>query len=276
DDVAHILLFMLMEADPALLGWKERDVLPDVPSERIPELEPGNRKQLVRKTAAFTTEDPESHLITLGEYYSMYLFTWSDVLWPTEFPPFDDVKNDSLKITKYLEQREILIEYGKTIPKVRRALANVPTYMMIDDHDVTDDWNMLRDWCEQVYKRPLGRRIIQNGLLAYSSFQAWGNTPDRFAAGQQGDNLLTAAGGWVAAQGNNATILQQIQTLVGVPGTLSASGDLTNLFFTEASGLSQLKVKDSIKWHYAIKGPNFEVLITDSRTERGYANDKFA
>ena len=149
DDVPHILLFMLMEADPALLGWRERDALPDVPAARIPELEPGKRKQLIRKTAAFTTEDPESHLSTLGEYYSMYLFTWSDVLWPTGFPPFDDVKNDSLKIVKYLEQREILIEYCKAIPKVRRALANVPTYMMVDDHDVTDDWNMLRDWCEQ-------------------------------------------------------------------------------------------------------------------------------
>src|SRR5262249_37032782 len=91
DDVAHILLFLLMEADPALLGFDERGSLPEVPVERKPELRPGMRKQLVRKTAAFTTEDPESHLITLGEYYSMYLFTWSDVLWPVAFPEFDDV-----------------------------------------------------------------------------------------------------------------------------------------------------------------------------------------
>ena len=26
-------------------------------------------------------------------------------------------------------------------PKVARALANIPTYMMFDDHEVTDDWN---------------------------------------------------------------------------------------------------------------------------------------
>jgi hypothetical protein len=265
-----------MESDPALLGWNERDGLPDVPAARKPELEPGKRKQLVRKTAAFTTEDPESHLITLGEFCSMYLFTWSDVLWPVQFPEYDDVKNDSLKRSKYDTQRESLLDYRKVIPKVRRALANVPTYMMIDDHDVTDDWNMLRDWCEKVYKGPLGRRIIQNGLLAYAIFQAWGNTPDRFAAGQPGDDLLTAARAWVAAQGANPNIGQQIERLVGVPGTLSASGDLTGLFFTEVSGLSQLAVKDAIKWHYSIKGPKFEILITDSRTQRGYANDKFA
>src|SRR5262249_42579479 len=135
---------------------------------------------------------------------------------------------------------------------------------------------MLRDWCEQVYKRPLGRRIIQNGLLAYSSFQAWGNTPERFASGQAGDDLLTAAGAWVAAQGNDPAILKQIQTLAGIPGTFPTSGDLTNLFFREAGGLSQLAVKDSIKWHYSIKNPQFEILITDSRTQRGYADDEFA
>ncbi|HET9531972.1 MAG TPA: PhoD-like phosphatase, partial [Blastocatellia bacterium] len=65
DDVAHSLLFILMEADQALLGWNERDSLPDVPASSAPELRPGKRKRLVRKTAAFTTEDPESHLLTL-------------------------------------------------------------------------------------------------------------------------------------------------------------------------------------------------------------------
>ena len=114
-----------------------------------PELRPGKRKQLVRKTAAFTTEDPESHLLTLGEYYAMYLFTWSDVLWPVQFPEFDDVKNDSLKHSKYDSERKKLLEFRKAIPQVRRALANVPTYMMIDDHDITDDWNRLRAWCER-------------------------------------------------------------------------------------------------------------------------------
>src|SRR5215510_16102647 len=98
--------------------------------------------------------------------------------------------------------------------------------------------------------RPLGRRIVRNGLLSYAIFQAWGNTPDRFAPGQPGDDLLTAARGWVAAQGVNPNIGKQIETLVGVPGTLSASGELSGLFFTESGGLSQLAIKDSLRWHY--------------------------
>ncbi len=275
DDVAHSLLFMLMEADQALLGWNERDSLPDVPAARAPELRPGKRKNLVRKTAAFTTEDPESHLLTLGEYYAMYLFTWSEALWPLQFPEFDDVKNDSLKRSKYDSERKKLLEYRRAISQVRRALANVPTYMMIDDHDVTDDWNMLRDWCEQVYKRPLGRRVIQNGLLAYAIFQAWGNTPERFAPGQPGANLLDAARAWVAAQGANPNIDRQIAQLVGVPGALSAGGEFTG-FFNQVGAFFQLAVNNALRWHYTIKGPKFEILVTDSRMQRGYTNDKYA
>ena len=53
------------------------------------------------------------------------------------------------------------------LPRVRRALANVPTYMVPDDHDVSDDWYFSREWREQVFTRPLGVDIVRNGLMAY-------------------------------------------------------------------------------------------------------------
>jgi phosphodiesterase/alkaline phosphatase D-like protein len=31
------------------------------------------------------------------------------------------------------------------LPKVRRVLANIPTYMIFDDHDITDDWNITEE-----------------------------------------------------------------------------------------------------------------------------------
>src|SRR6185369_11304145 len=139
---------------------------------------------------------PQNHLLSLGEYYAMYLFTWSDVLWPIQFPEYDDVKNDYIKREKYDSERKQLLEFRKVIREVRRAMANVPCYMIVDDHDITDDWNMLGAWCEQVYSMPLGRRVVQNGLLSYAIFQGWGNTPDRFAVGQPGNTLLTAAANW--------------------------------------------------------------------------------
>ena len=59
-------------------------------------------------------------------------------------------------------------------------LANVPTYMIFDDHDVTDDWNITREWRERVWRSPGGRRMVANALAAYWAFQAWGNAPEYF------------------------------------------------------------------------------------------------
>jgi hypothetical protein len=63
---------------------------------------------------------------------------------------------------------------------MRRVLANVPTYMIFDDHDVTDDWNLTREWREAVATSPTGRRFVANALAAYWLFQGWGNDPDSF------------------------------------------------------------------------------------------------
>ena len=61
-----------------------------------------------------------------------------------------------------------MLTHLKTLPKVRRALANIPTYMIFDDHDVTDDWNMTLKFCNAVYNSDLGRRVVQNALVAYA------------------------------------------------------------------------------------------------------------
>ena len=58
--------------------------------------------------------------------------------------------------------------------EVRRALANIPTYMIFDDHDVTDDWNATLDVCRSMYSKPLGLRVMQNALTAYALCQHWG------------------------------------------------------------------------------------------------------
>src|SRR5262249_5753611 len=95
------------------------------------------------------------------------------------------------------DTKDVLVHL-KTLPRVRRALANIPTYMIFDDHDVTDDWNMSLDFVNRVYSDSLGRRIVQNALVAYALCQHWGNVPEQFqndasgkpAAGRQLLNLL--------------------------------------------------------------------------------------
>jgi hypothetical protein len=75
----------------------------------------------------------------------------------------------------------------KSLPAVRRAMANVPCYMMFDDHDVTDDWNLDSKWKSTVEASDAGRRVLANALAAYWLFQGWGNDPDAYP-----DSFLTA------------------------------------------------------------------------------------
>src|SRR5947209_20289316 len=136
----------------------------------------------------------------------MYLFVWSDVLWPAELPDANEIwnsyplaqhdNNDREKLEAlYAAQIQQLNAFRAALPYVRRALAHIPTYTICDDHEITDDWFLDRSWCQRVLASPLGRRIVRNGLLAYALFQAWGNTPQQFAE-QSGMALLNAVDTW--------------------------------------------------------------------------------
>ena len=74
---------------------------------------------------------------------------------------------------------ERLEGYRLNVPFVRRILANVPTYMIFDDHEITDDWNLTQEWRNRVLGTNLGQTILRNGLIAYAVFQALGQRPDR-------------------------------------------------------------------------------------------------
>ena len=79
--------------------------------------------------------------------------------------------------------RSVKALFRQDLQDVRRMLANIPSYMICDDHEVTDDWNMTRDTCKSLYGRPLGLRVTQNALVAYSLCQHWGNVPEVFEGG---------------------------------------------------------------------------------------------
>ena len=52
--------------------------------------------------------------------------------------------------------------------------------MIFADHDITDDWNISREWEETAYGHPFSRRVIGNALIGYLLNQGWGNHPDAF------------------------------------------------------------------------------------------------
>src|SRR5262249_25033178 len=90
-------------------------------------------------------------------------------------------------------QLRVLSEFRRGLPKVQRALANVPTYMIFDDHDVTDDWYLNQIWRDRVLTNSLGVTTIRNALLSYALFQAWGNDPSKFEKSEPHHSVLAEA-----------------------------------------------------------------------------------
>ena len=289
DSVVGSLLDQLTESANLLLGDKE--FLPTIwPDNKPANVWPANKKnfpafirdRLLDSEARFTTSDTQNHLISFGEFSTMYLFGWSNTLWDIAgmhnfeaiigqyknsklpepwgalFRPYKtaeregdkEVIKDNLlektlsfllasggdfnlkdwawkkapkkdkvdaeesldlfklknvkeeeadlfeELTAYLkewfgrrfgdtddytEDKNKAAEFYKSLPRVRRALANLPSYMIFDDHDVTDDWNLNPMWMNRVYTSPLGRTIVRNALMAYAIFQDWGNRPLAYA-----------------------------------------------------------------------------------------------
>jgi hypothetical protein len=139
----------------------------------------GNRERALKRDAEFTSDDLKNHVARLGEYLALYGLSWNIRNWkgrPKQLEPFTE-----------------------TLPAARRLLANVPSYMIFDDHDVTDDWNLDLAWRERVLSKPLGKHIVANALVAFWLCQGFGNDPDGW-----GDDLRDTlvrlvenrAGGW--------------------------------------------------------------------------------
>ncbi|BAY17062.1 hypothetical protein NIES21_28960 [Anabaenopsis circularis NIES-21] len=277
DDVADPSLWVATHLGDILLGWEEK--LPVSPTYCTPkQLPTRQRAEVATEQAGFTAglhnkySKVNSHLLSLGEYYAAYLLTWSPVCWPRKFPPGKAVTNNRQGIKNWNQEVNDLQQFMYTLGKVRRALANIPTYTIFDDHDVSDDWNLNQAWCLRVLGKPLGRRVVQNALLAYSVFQAWGNTPEQFAFGQPGEKLLAAAEIWSASHGTDNYADQAIAHYVGIPDQDSLTGLPT--FAQDGSVLVLDRHPQALDWHYTIRSPIHEVIVLDTRTWRGYPADQ--
>ena len=273
DDVPDALLMLLTDASVALIGTEKLATGERLRSHVHPTVEahiaPGGRLNFVRLWAGFTSTYAKSHLIGLGEFYAQYLMAWSGVLWPAALPTFEEVyrtpaaattafHTSSLKTAreKFDEETAQLSAFGSGLVEVRRALANIPTYMMLDDHEVTDDWYIFRDWCDRAVGRALGVQVLQNGLAAFAIFQAWGNTPTRFESGS-GKAVLDLLDGFDT--GPKSEDREALRPLVGPPSTQSLK-DANAV--THPPGM--------LDWHYSVRGANFEVLVLDTRTWRSF------
>lgn len=121
----------------------------------------------------FTSVNANNHLISLSEMSALYLLSWSSRLWPAT--NLDKTVAESDNQDRYTSEREAITNFTSGLGQVERSLAHIPVYMIFDDHDVTDDWNLTRAWEEQVYNNSFSKRIVGNALIAYLLFQGMGN-----------------------------------------------------------------------------------------------------
>ncbi|MEL6879420.1 MAG: hypothetical protein AAFP09_02760, partial [Cyanobacteria bacterium J06607_10] len=311
DDVSDPLLWLATPLGDAILGWEEELPLsadPNIADANITDasitdasifssqaspnksqlkkvrpkkLAAGNRAHIATKEAGLTAgltgkeERTTSHLFSFGEYCAVYLLAYSPACWPAALPVGRDVTTGRKKIRQWNKDKRNMEQFVYSLWKVRRVLANIPTYTIFDDHDVSDDWNLNQAWCLQILGQPLGRRTVQNAMLAYAIFQAWGNTPEQFEENNRengaGAELLRLAQQWSRSAGKDTVAQARITRLLGLPST-DPHTDLPNFVEDKDVWVFQ-RSKVSITWHYTIRSACHEVLVLDTRTWRGYPMD---
>lgn len=215
-----------------------------------------------------TSDAGANHLWSFAEFCAMYLLSWSDVLWPAALPAWSEVDPNTdlaaehgLDEASWTDLAARLATFRAALPRARRVMANVPSLMIFDDHEVTDDWNLDHPWATAVYGDAQGRRVVTNGLLAYNVFQHWGNAPARFATAGTPEASVLADATWVDAATPHDTAA--LRAALGIPAAVAAPPtELRDL--TDAGAVRyDLRLTPADGWPV-------QVLLLDERTARGY------
>ena len=85
-----------------------------------------------------TTEEPGEDVADFEEYTRLYQETWGD-------------------------------------ETIRWLLSTMPSAMIFDDHDVSDDWNISISWLEEMRAKPWWKERIAGALVSYWVYQGLGN-----------------------------------------------------------------------------------------------------
>jgi len=182
-----------------------------------------------RKAPIFTSVHVQNHLVTLSEVMAMYLLVWSPELW--DIVDCNDQNIPQAFQKKYQKELLVINRFVEGLPKIRRSLAHIPTYMIFDDHDITDDWNLTRGWEDAAYNHSFSKQIIGNALIGYCLCQGWGNAPDKFAS-----------------------IIDELEP------------DFCKEGYLEHAGLID-KMLNWDEWHYSLN-TSPKIVVLDTRTQR--------
>jgi hypothetical protein len=247
---------------------------------------PNRRLGAIVKLGGYTTGDGDNHLLSYGEYAAMYLAVWSPRVWSALGTPdqiYLPMPPDFIQLWPFLDQPENAKEFGgdvrklreaardvnsdysvekrntelfrTAVPHVARALANIATYMIFDDHDVTDDWNLNKKWTNRVYSKPFGRQLVRNAVMAYAVFQGWGNDPVVFETGK------------------NKDLLDEVEKLYGADDgayPIGSTDRVDTLVGATAAPITELPT-----WNYIVRTPKAQIIVLDTRTRRKFTGEGY-
>jgi hypothetical protein len=304
----------------SLIGWKEN--LPEVVKDgetSTSKMVIGSRHEIIKEmldVPEHNANTSKNHLLRMTEYILMYCMTWSRELWTVYDPSTDDLPNFSetygwsgksdftysdpggigsigqTRVEKdapthdykvFIKELYQVRLFRGSLDRVRKALANIATYMVMDDHDVTDDWFFNEKWCSNVLdntdssKKALGIRWIQNGMAAIALCQSWGNNPDQFdAANSAGRKIVNAINTICTTKSPSSSGWGVIEDLVlpiiadEIPATSTHDKVPKRLVhFTDPAMVHGI---DTFNWHWYFSYGNYEFIGLDSRTMRSFVN----
>ncbi len=224
----------------------------------------------------FSSTDCENHLVTLSEFIAMYLLVWSPTLWQCinrERLIENDFKQAERQLTpaeqqQWRDESVIIDDFVAGLPQVQRLFAHIPTYMIFDDHDVTDDWNLTVGWEHAVDQNRFATQVIGNGLAAYWMCQGWGNAPEKFSSEfiEQTKQLFSPV---ISSNESESSVENngESNSESYVEKNRKNHGDLSKNIDPQKHQQYLEMIDRFEEWHYTIN-TSPKVIVLDTRTRR--------
>lgn len=195
---------------PDLLVFLGDQVYADDPSEAVVERLRARRDAGLRAEGVRSSDVVEDEICDFEEYTWLYQESWGD-------------------------------------ERIRRLMATVPTCMILDDHDLRDDWNSSADWRAAITQEPWWEDRVVGAFTSYWIYQHLGN----LSPAELADNAMYAAVREAASDGDREKLLAEF--------ALRADAE-----------------PSSARWSYYRDLGNTRLIMIDSRCSRVLAPDRRA